>query len=99
MFCFIKKSHKSKKGHPPSYFFKEQCEIKYIKMYVHNMYSTNIKGRKKNWVPKLDKSNFDADDDTDSCPSSYRTEEINMLYRSTLRREEIYNKKAKSLNL
>lgn len=28
MFCFIKKSIKSKEGHPPSYFCKEHCEHK-----------------------------------------------------------------------
>lgn len=28
MFYFIKKSHKSIEGHPPSYFYKKQCEHK-----------------------------------------------------------------------
>lgn len=43
MFCFIKKSHESKEGHPPSQVFKEHYERKNRKMSTHNMYSGNIK--------------------------------------------------------
>lgn len=42
MFCFIKESHERKKGHPPSYFCKEHCKPKNIKMST-----TTIKGPKK----------------------------------------------------
>lgn len=47
MFCFIKKSHKSKDGHPPSYFYKDHCEPKNRKVSAHKIYSTNIKGPEK----------------------------------------------------
>lgn len=35
-------------------------------MYAHSMYSVNIKGSKTIWIPKIEKSNYDADDDTDN---------------------------------
>lgn len=42
----------------------------------HNICSTNIKGPKKIWVPKVEKSNGDAHDDTNIFASSYTSEEI-----------------------
>lgn len=59
-------------------------------MFVHNMYSTNIKGSKKIWIPKIEKLNYDGDDDTDIWSSSYTTKEINMFYFYTSKRGEIY---------
>lgn len=87
MLCFIKKYHERKQEHLPSYFYKENCECKKRKMYAHNIYFTNIKGPKYIWVPKVEKSNYDANDDTDICFSSYTTEEINMFYYSTPMKE------------
>ena len=55
----------------------------------HDMYSTNIKGPKTIWVPKVENSSYDVDDDADSCSYSYIAEEINMFHCSTPTREEI----------
>lgn len=46
-FCFTKKSHESKEGHPSSYFYKEHYKIKKRKMPSHNMYSLTLKKTKK----------------------------------------------------
>ena len=51
-------------------------------MYARNMYSTNVKGPKKIWVPKLEKSYYDVDmldnlnskDDIKNYSSSHTTE-------------------------
>lgn len=59
------------------------------------MYSTNIKGPKKIWIPKVEKSNYYANvldnliskDDIDSFSSSHTTEETNMSsYITTTKR-------------
>lgn len=68
-------------------------------MSSHDMYSTNLKGPKKIWVINIEKSNCDADDDTDNCSSS---EEMNMFYYYSPTREKIHlpnNNKKKSLDL
>ena len=65
MFCFIKKGHERKEGNPPSYFYKEPCKLKNRKMST-----TNIKGPKNIWIPKIEKSSCDVDNDTDSFSSS-----------------------------
>lgn len=56
-------------------------------MHAHNMCSTNIKGSKKIWVPKVEKSSYDAN--INSFSSSDIPDEINMFYSSTPTREEI----------
>lgn len=66
MFCFIKKSHESKQGHPPSYFYKKHCERKMKNIFVSshsynsdikssggNIYGTTSKGPKMVWVPNV----------------------------------------------
>lgn len=98
----IKKRHEIKQGYPPSYFEKQHCERKNRKKYAHIMYSLNIEGPKKIWVPKVESLSCDANDDTDNCFSNHITEEINMFYFITPMLEEIHlhdNNKTKSLNL
>lgn len=93
MFSFIKNSHKSKEGHPSSYFYKDNCKHKNRKMST-----TNIKRPKIIWVSKVENPNCDLDDDTSSFSSNDTTEETNMFHCATTTREEIYspnNNKAK----
>lgn len=68
-------------------------------MYAHKMYTTIIKGPKKIWVPKVEKSNYDpgvldnlkSKDDTDNCFSSHTIEEINMFsYFASTKREIVW---------
>lgn len=66
----------------PSYFYKDQCECKKEKSFVHNMHSTNIKGHQKMRVPKVEKSKCDTDNDNDSCSYSDIIEYTNMFYCS-----------------
>lgn len=56
-----KKGHENKQGYRPSCFYKGNYEHKMSNMSAHNMYFTNIKWPKKNWVPKAIKSNYDAE--------------------------------------
>lgn len=50
-----------KPGYPPSHSYDEHCKGKNRNIFAHNLYSTKIKGPKKIWVSKVEKSNYDAD--------------------------------------
>lgn len=64
MFCFIRKIHEIKKGHPHSYLYNKHCEHKekisfnFENVYVsktrkETTYEPNKQGPKMIWVPKV----------------------------------------------
>lgn len=67
-------------------FIKSTLNVKKKKIFIHIMYSTNIKGPKNIWVPKVEKSSCDVDDVTDSYSSSNTTTETHMFECSTITR-------------